>query len=47
MSKVVVEDIQKARKLCGGKQILLYIENQALSQKSSQFKSWKRWLCTH
>jgi len=46
MSKVVVEDIQKARKPCGGKQIQLYIENQALSQKSSQFKSEKTWLCT-
>ena len=32
MSKVVVEDIQKARKLHRGKQIKLYIENQALSK---------------
>jgi len=46
MSKVVVEDIQKARKL-RGKQIYLYIENQALSQKSSQFKFEKTWLCIH
>jgi len=48
MSKVVIEDIQKASTKLRGKQFnCTCIKNQALSQKSSQFKYRKTWFCTH